>query len=183
MTLGRRGLLVSAGLALTPLASALLAACGDDGGPWPEGMLPIKWDRDACARCKMVISDRRFAAQVRGGPRAEAFKFDDIGCAVSWCHDKRKEKPWTADAATRIWVAESRSDGRQWLDARRAHFIAGPRSPMGYDLLAVAAPQPGSVDFDAMSSKVVATWPVGCSQDEAAARAATSSAAVAARAS
>ena len=171
MTISRRALL-PLGFALTPLAALLVAGCADDGGPWPEGMLPIKWDRDACLRCKMAISDRRFAVQVRGGPRAEAFKFDDIGCAVSWCHDKRKDHPWTADAATRWWVAESRSDGHQWLDARRAQFIAGPRSPMGYDLLAVAAEQPGSVDFDTMARKVVETWPVGCSPAESARRAA-----------
>jgi nitrous oxide reductase accessory protein NosL len=162
-----RRTLLQHGLALTPLAAALLAACGDDDGAWPEGMLPIKWDRDTCARCSMAISDRRFAAQVRGGPRQQAFKFDDIGCAMSWCAEKHKLHPWLADAATRYWVAESRSNGTQWLDARRAHYITGPRSPMGYDLLALAAPQPGSLDFAGMSQKVVQTWPADCRPFEA----------------
>jgi copper chaperone NosL len=31
-------------------------------GGWPDGMVEIKWDRDTCPRCSMVISDRRFAA-------------------------------------------------------------------------------------------------------------------------
>ena len=47
-------------------------------------MAEIKWDRETCLRCSMVISDRRFAAQVRGGPQDMVFKFDDIGCFVFW---------------------------------------------------------------------------------------------------
>ena len=70
------GHLAVGGLALTPLA-AMLSACGKSG--WPEGMAEIKWDRDTCTRCRMAISDRRFAAQVRGGPKDQVFKFDDIG--------------------------------------------------------------------------------------------------------
>jgi len=60
---------LAAGFALTPLAAAL-SACGKDEG-WPEGMHPIKWDRDTCVRCSMVISDRRFAAEMRGGPKID----------------------------------------------------------------------------------------------------------------
>lgn len=67
--------------ALTPLALAVLDACSNKGN-WPEGMQPIKWDRDTCVRCNMVISDRRFAAEMHGGERDTVFKFDDIGCLV-----------------------------------------------------------------------------------------------------
>ena len=57
---------VFTGFALTPIA-AMLAACGR--ASMPEGMAEVKWDRDTCVRCSMVLSDRRFAAQVRGGPK------------------------------------------------------------------------------------------------------------------
>lgn len=150
------------GLALSPVAAALLAGCGQDEGHWAEGMLPIKWDRDTCARCNMVISDRRFAAQLRGGPRETAFKFDDIGCAASWCADKLKMHPWINDPATRLWVADASSQGTRWLDARRAHYVNGPRSPMGYDFAAQAQPAAGSVDFDTLARKVVEAWPSNC---------------------
>ena len=79
------------GFALTPLALAL-SACGKSG--WPEGMVEIKWDRDTCVRCSMVISDRRFAAQMRGGPKNMVFKFDDIGCVIFWLKDNLKTYPW-----------------------------------------------------------------------------------------
>jgi len=56
------------GFALTPLA-AFLSACGHSV-KWPEGMKPIMWDRDICVTCNMTISDKRFAGEMRGGPKA-----------------------------------------------------------------------------------------------------------------
>ena len=56
----RHFLTLTGGLLLAPLAG-----CGKQGH-WPEGMAEIKWDRDTCARCNMVISDPRFAAELRG---------------------------------------------------------------------------------------------------------------------
>lgn len=142
---------VAAGFAAAPLA-ALLAACGRSD--LPDGMVEIKWDRDTCTRCSMVLSDRRFAAQVRGGPQDASFKFDDVGCAAIWL----AAQAWGRDAATRVWVADvgSRSDAVRWLDARRAQYVGGKSSPMGYDFGAVAMPQPGSMDFDTMREHVLA---------------------------
>ena len=60
--IGRLGV---GGLLLTPLAMAL---SGCKKGAWPDEMVEIKWDRDTCVVCNMVISDRRFAGQIRGGP-------------------------------------------------------------------------------------------------------------------
>ena len=89
----RHFLALSGGLLLAPLAG-----CGKQGH-WPEGMAEIKWDRDTCARCNMVISDPRFAAEMRGGEKGAVFKFDDIGCLVFWLRDKAAQFPWMADAA------------------------------------------------------------------------------------
>ena len=58
-----------------------LSACSDNG----TGPVEVKWDRDACERCRMVLSDRYHAAQIRGGPadrKARVYKFDDIGGAI-----------------------------------------------------------------------------------------------------
>lgn len=142
------------GFALTPLAAAL-TACGKSG--WPEGMADIKWDRDTCVRCSMVISDRRFAAELRGGPKDTIFKFDDPGCLAFWLRDKAKDYPWMAEAATRIWVADytSKPDNLVWLDARKAHYEGGKHSPMGYGYAAYSLPQPGSLDFAGMREHVV----------------------------
>ncbi|GAB4169501.1 MAG: hypothetical protein OHK0026_07590 [Rhodocyclaceae bacterium] len=142
-------------IAMSPIAAAL-SGCGRQER-WPEGMQPIKWDRDTCARCSMVISDRRFAAQMRGGAKNTVFKFDDPGCAVVWMRDRVSQYPWMAEEATRLWVAESNSRGRhvQWLDARTAWYVA-KTSPMGYNFGAVARPQTGAVDFQTMRSHVLA---------------------------
>jgi copper chaperone NosL len=151
----RRRDLLAAGFAASPLLAAL-GACGSDDG-WPEGMQPIHWDRDTCERCRMVISDRRFAAQLMGGPKRQAFKFDDIGCAVFWLRDKAALFPWAAEPATRFWVADvfSRGQQAQWLDARSAHYLS-KTSPMGYNFGATAHPQAGSVDFRSLGEHVLA---------------------------
>jgi copper chaperone NosL len=157
----RRRQLLAHGLLLTPLAAALLAACGDKE-VFAEGMLPIKWDRDTCTQCSMAISDRRFAVQLRGGPGDQAYKFDDIGCAATWCADKHAQHPWASTAATRWWVAEFGSTPLRWLDARRAFYIGGKTSPMGYNFGAVAQPQAGSLAFEDMAEKTAAAWPANC---------------------
>ncbi len=149
---GRLGL---GGLLLTPLAAAL-SACSKGG--WPEGMAEIKWDRDTCVVCSMVISDRRFAGQIRGGPDNAVFKFDDPGCMAVWLKEKAAKHPWAADAATRMWVADFESRSReemQWLDPRRAYYVART-SPMGFNFAAVKAPQAGAIDFNDMSQHVLA---------------------------
>ncbi|HJW24741.1 MAG TPA: hypothetical protein VJ576_07565 [Rhodocyclaceae bacterium] len=142
----------ASGFALTPVAatlSAALSACAKSG--WPEGMAEIHWDRDTCTRCRMVISDRRFAAEARGGPKDDAFKFDDIGCAVFWL----KDQPWAKDA--RLWVADagSPSTAVAWLDARKAHYTTGKTSPMGYNYAAYSLPQAGSQEFGDMREHVL----------------------------
>jgi hypothetical protein len=145
---------VAQGFVLAPLAAAL-SACGSKGD-WPEGMAEIKWDRDTCVRCSMVISDRRFAAQMRGGEKNIVFKFDDIGCAVIWTRDKAKDFTWMAEPATRFWVADASGKGDKWLEARKAHYSGGAMSPMGYNQAARSYAEAGSFDFREMSAHVLA---------------------------
>lgn len=144
------GGLAMAGFALTPLATAL---SGCSHSELPEGIAEIKWDRDTCTRCSMIISDRRFAAQVFGGPKRQTFKFDDIGCAVFWL----KSQAWGDDPAAKIWVADSsESDPVIWLDARQAYYVGSRVSPMGYNFAAVRGALPGSLDFTDMRQHVLA---------------------------
>jgi len=81
---------IVAGFALTPLAAAL-SACGKSGACRRHGGDQV--DRDTCVRCSMVISDRRFAAEMRGGEKNIVFKFDDIGCAVFWMRTRPRTIP------------------------------------------------------------------------------------------
>jgi hypothetical protein len=151
----RRFLYLGSGAAL---AAAL--GCEREAGKWPPGMQPIVWDRDTCVRCSMVISDPRFAAEMRGGENGKngdtVFKFDDIGCLVFWLRDKAAQFPWMADAATRLWVADSTDlRGTTWLDPRQAHYLGGRFSPMGYNFAAVRDAASGSLTFEAMREQVL----------------------------
>ena len=112
----------------------VLVGCSDG-----TGTVEVKWDRDSCERCRMVISDRHFAVQVRGGPRNKIYLFDDIGCAVHWLNDQEWGK------GSKIWVADYRSG--QWLDAYTAHYVVGQITPMNFGLGAIAKPVKGSMDF------------------------------------
>lgn len=114
------------------------------------GPVEIKWDRDTCPRCNMVISERRFAAQVRGGEGHKAWKFDDIGCVVFWL----EKQPWAADPATEIFV--STDDSATWVAARTAHYRHGRASPMGYNYAALPQAAADTVPFDDMRARVLA---------------------------
>ena len=120
----------------------VLSACSGE----PEtGPVEVKWDQNNCERCRMMLSDRNFAAQIRyfpEGKRSKAVKFDDIGCAVLWLKDQQ----WKDDPKTQIWVAEHRSG--EWIDARKATYIRKNNSPMGYDLGAQAEADSDGLNFD-----------------------------------
>ena len=107
-----------------------LAACS---GEPSSGPTQVHWDRDADPRCGMIISDKRFAAQIRD-PQGKAWKFDDIGCALFWL----AQRPFNEDTPnTEYWVADYRMGG--WIDARQAHYLPGKKSPMGYQVAASLA--------------------------------------------
>lgn len=127
---------------LAGLMLLFLAACSVDPGSGPAD---VKWDRDACERCRMVLSDRHHSAQVRYFPpdkkRSRVMKFDDIGCALIWL----EEQPWKDDPKTQIWVADR--NGAGWIDARTATYIKGDITPMEYGLGAQAEAVEGGLDF------------------------------------
>ncbi len=120
---------------------ALLSACSEP----QTGPAEVRWDRDICERCRMVLSDPHFAAQIRyfpPGKRSQVAKFDDIGCAVLWL----REQPWKDDPKTEIWVADYRN--KNWIDARSASYVRLKTSPMEYGLGAQPESTPGALTFD-----------------------------------
>ena len=130
------------------LATApLLAGCK----PATAGPEDIRWGRETCTFCGMIISDARYAAELRGGADRKLYKFDDIGCAVHWL----TYQPWRNDPETEFWVMDSNS-GTDWLDAREASYFGDTISPMDYGFAAVSAPEPDSVGFGTMVLGVMA---------------------------
>ncbi|MEW8508443.1 MAG: nitrous oxide reductase accessory protein NosL [Candidatus Thiodiazotropha sp.] len=128
--------------ALTFTGLFLLIGCSGDSG---SGPVEVKWDRDACERCRMVLSDRNHSAQIRYFPpdkqRPVVARFDDIGCATLWLADK----PWEQDPKTEIWVTDHRTGS--WIDATRATYVTGHHTPMEYGLGAQLEPAAGGLSF------------------------------------
>lgn len=119
-----------------------LAGCGNNN---QTGPVEVKWDRNACHRCQMMLSDRNFSAQVRVFPKAKrskVYKFDDMGCAVLWL----EQQAYKDDPKTEIWVNDYKT--KQWLDAKKAWFVKGEISPMGYGLGAEKEKTEGALNFN-----------------------------------
>lgn len=123
-----------------------VAACGQTEGPEE-----IAWGRDACEHCRMIISERPFAAELRTSPRKRLYKFDDIGCVVHWA----KGQGLKLDEQPEFWVM-NHADGKTWLDARKAHFRVDLRSPMNYNFAAEPAKSDTSVPYDEMIRRLAA---------------------------
>jgi len=90
----------------------------------------MHWDRDMCERCKMAISERKFAVQIIDPKTGKDYKFDDIGCAVLWLDEEKI--PWRDQAI--IWITDAKTG--KWINARKAYYIDGAITPMAYGLAA-----------------------------------------------
>ncbi len=132
--------------------TALLALGFALGGCWgpKTGPEDIRYDREACEICRMIISDPRFAAEVRGGPKHKLHKFDDIGDAIHWL----EAQSWRNDPEVEIWVM-SMKDGKTWLDARKAWYLPGQISPMDYNFGALKTKQDKVLSWTQMKKAVI----------------------------
>lgn len=114
-------------LIVTLFMSWIVSGCGDPG----TGPVDVHWDRDSCERCRMILSDRKHAAQIRYDDekqRSRVRMFDDIGCAVIWLEDK----PWRDSPSTEIWTTDHRNG--EWIDAQSAYYVKGQLTPMEYGI-------------------------------------------------
>lgn len=110
------------------LSFVLLAACG--GGT--DGPAPVDTKNDACAWCRMSVSDLRFAAQLTA-PGHEPKLFDDAGCLRDWLKAPREAAEWTA------WLSDHRT--KEWVKATDAVLVRDPavQTPMNSGLVAWAS--------------------------------------------
>jgi nitrous oxide reductase accessory protein NosL len=110
------------------MISVFIIACSEEK---QTGVIGVKWDRDACERCQMMLSEHHFAAQIRVFPkekRSKVYKFDDMGCAVLWL----AKQSYQNDPKTEIWVNHYQTN--EWLNAKNSWFIKQQSSPMNYGL-------------------------------------------------
>ena len=93
----------------------LLTACLQEGAVTAKD--PI-CNKESCSRCRMVLSEKRYAAQ-RILPNGEVHFYDDIGCAMRHNH--------TVDDG-KLFVRPY--GGEDWVPAEEAMFLSGLRTPM-----------------------------------------------------
>ena len=147
----RRGFLALLGVAGVSGAAAAAGVKLLPGKSVPTGGPVIRYGQENCARCRMAISDARFAAAWRE-PSGKEAHFDDIGCMV-FLKDERDPV-----AGTRFWVHDNATEA--WLDAATAAYAisAGIRSPMSYGVAASATVEGArQIVRDSTQSKV-AQW-------------------------
>ena len=86
----------------------------------------VHFDRDMCARCAMVVSDRKNTVQAINPTTGKHYLFDDIGCMILWFNDEKI--PWENQAV--IWVTDAKSG--KWINARTAFYDTENITPMAY---------------------------------------------------
>lgn len=108
----------------------LLSACQEMAAQEPKEPL---WGRESCARCGMILSEKRFAVQglLKTG---DVHFYDDLNCALKHGHKN--------DEVT-FYVRPF--GGESWELAREAKYEKGLRTPMGSGYGAVK--EGGSIPF------------------------------------
>jgi copper chaperone NosL len=110
-----------------PAALGLVAVLACTRGPPTPA--PLDTHNDACASCRMLVSDPRTAAQLVA-PGEEPLFFDDVGCLARYL----AEHPPRQGAVA--YVADHRT--RTWVPAVSATYTLQPSAstPMGSHVLA-----------------------------------------------
>lgn len=99
----------------------LLISCSRSEGPEE-----LVWGKQVCAQCAMLLSDKRYAAQLVDADGNRSY-FDDLGCLVSFVAARHvKER--------RVWVRDETAD--RWLPAETARYHGGAKTPMDYGFAA-----------------------------------------------
>ena len=108
-----------------------------------EGAVPVIWDREVCAHCKMHVGDPRFAAQLQTTD-GKVLNFDDPGCLF----DYLQSSEGTVHA---LYFRNHLEDG--WLSEAEVGFLVAEDSPMGYGIRAVPKGTPDAQDVDWAKSR------------------------------
>lgn len=115
------------------LGLLVLATVGGVVFLWPTqrtGPEPIVYGRDACAHCRMHISQPGFAGEVRDHIGVLT-KYDDVGCMLQAMVAMHREIP-------EAWVEDH--DGGEFVPLLTAHLVRSDTggTPMGYGIVAFA---------------------------------------------
>lgn len=110
------------------ILALLVPLAGCAGGLEPA---PLDTRQEACAACRMAVSEARFAAQIVAPGELPRF-FDDLGCLAGYL------KAGRAPQHAAVFVADHRT--RAWVRGQDATYTHVPEraTPMGSHLIAHA---------------------------------------------
>lgn len=99
-----------------------------------SGFEPIDYGSDACMHCKMIIIDKRFAAEMLTS-KGKAFKFDDVHCMKLYMNEHAEEA-----SKAEFFVAAYLNSKPDYLDAVNAVYLTSEsfKSPMNGNAAAFA---------------------------------------------
>ena len=135
--------------------------------PWPPPPAEVHLGEDDCSACKMIISEERFAAQVRTRAGGVTL-FDDLGCLLekgaaahadpegvfvrAFDHD--------AGSAGKAGASAPLRGSSGWVRGDEAFVVRsrGIRSPMGYGFAAFASK--GAAEIEAARHPDAAVVPL-----------------------
>jgi len=123
----------------TPLVFILLLlSCSGDKGAEP---VDIHYGQDICERCKMIISEEKFSAQLILN-NGNIYKFDDIGGMIHYINEKN-----LSPEISKIYVKDYNTG--KWLSSEEALFIFTNKikTPMNYGIIALSVKQSADNNF------------------------------------
>lgn len=124
-------------LGLAALAALAIARAVIESQRPPEGPAPVAWSRVTCARCRMLVSEPRFAAQLQSADGSVLF-FDDPGDLLLYQAEQRPE-------VHAIYFHHHAAE--RWIPRDRVRFVPVEPTPMGHGLGATDADEPGSLSY------------------------------------
>lgn len=126
-------LLLGLGVVLTGLGLLLVKLEAPPSGP-----REVVWGKQACAHCRMHVSEPAFAAQLHT-TEGDVMHFDDPGCLFELL---RADSP----RVHALWFHHARED--RWLSRDEVGFVPTQPTPMGFGVGAVEKSQPGAWTLD-----------------------------------
>ncbi len=93
----------------------------------------INFDRDVCHVCKMGLTDPKYNVQAINSS-GEIRWYDDLGCLAEDINSGDFDR-WKGDTY-KIWIGDAGTG--KWIDAEKAYYRYGDRTPMGYGYGALA---------------------------------------------
>ncbi len=142
------------------LSAAVLALLLTSSSACNVGPEPIRFGQDACAHCKMTITDQRFGAEIVTD-KGRIFKFDDLNCAAEFIQSGKVDPNRLA-----FQVAVDYQRQGQLIPLSSAFLLRheAVRSPMRSDIAVLSSANARNQLRAALGGGVDLNWQTVCNQ-------------------